>query len=376
VARWLAVLLCLALAPALAGAQPVLVADESSRPARGPARAAGVVLWNHAGNAPRATDPAPALFVEVLRGAGFDVFRLDRPPEGDTLRGATEAVIVAARDLRQRGYRRVVLAGQSAGAWIALAGAASAPGLAEVVIGMAPAAFGSRSENAERAQRNRDDLLRIAERLPPATRVMLFFFAEDDYDPGGRGPALGGVFLRNAVPHLIVDQPEGIRGHGVGLTSGFARRFGGCILAFATRPTLDGLSCARVPPAPLPYRFDTLPGATPPAANDNSPLGRFLGAWRGSLDNGDDVMLVVEGGAPEQVRAVFARGRSRAHVEDRPFSQRRRGRFEPAAGQLVFDAPNQLRLIATLAGRDRMQLAVASPDGARHFSGELRRFAP
>jgi len=368
VTRWLGLLLFLALAPVLAGAQPVLVADEGPRPARGPARAAGVVLWNHAGNAPRATDPAPALFVEVLRNAGFDVFRLDRPPEGDTLRGATEAVIVAARDLRQRGYRRVVLAGQSAGAWIALAGAATAPGLAEVVIGTAPAAFGSRSENAERALRNRDDLLRIA--------VMLFFFAEDDYDPGGRGPALGGVFLRNAVPHLIVDQPDGIRGHGVGLTSGFARRFGGCILAFATRPTLDGLSCARVPPAPLPYRFDTLPGALPSAANDNSPLGRFLGAWRGSLDNGDDVMLVVEGGAPEQVRAVFARGRSRAHVEDRPFSQRRRGRLETEAGQLVFDAPNQLRLIATLAGRDRMQLAVASPDGARHFSGELRRFPP
>jgi hypothetical protein len=112
-------------AAAQARAQPVLVADGGEGTQRGPAAAAGAVIWNHAGDAPRATDPAPAIFVEVLRDAGYDVFRLERPPEGDTIRASTLALVDAGKGLRARGYARIVLAGQSAGGWIAIA----APGV-------------------------------------------------------------------------------------------------------------------------------------------------------------------------------------------------------------------------------------------------------
>lgn len=351
-----------------------MVADDRARHA-GPARAAGALLWSHAGDSPRPTDPAAPPFVDVLRAAGNDVFRLERPPQGDTIAAGVAAVVASARDLRMRGYRRIVLAGQSAGGWISLAAVASAPGLAEAVIATAPAAYGSRTADAARAERNRDELLRILGALRDA-RVMLFFFDADDFDPGGRGEAVAALLGRRGVPHLLVDRPGLFRGHGVGLTSGFARHYGGCILAFLEVPDPAELACEATPPAEVPWRFTGLPDSLPGPANDNSPLGRFVGAWQGSLDNGDDVMLVVEGGSSTRVSALFARGRSRLTKADQPFSQRRTGRLDDATGELVFGASQGLSLRAAPPRDGVLRLEVATTDGKREYRGLLKALSP
>ena len=364
-------------APAAQGEAPrarMLSDDKVARHA-GPSRAAGAVLWSHAGDAPRPTDPTPPPFVDVMRAAGHDVFRLERAPQGDTVAAGVAAVVASARDLRTRGYRRVVLAGQSAGGWISLAAVASAPGLAEAVIATAPAAYGSRTADPARAERNRDELLRILGSVRD-TRVMLFFFDGDDFDPGGRGEAVAALLASRRVSHVLVDRPPSFRGHGVGLTSGFARRYGGCILAFVDISDPAQLACDAVPPAAVPWRFVGLPEVMPAAANDNSPLGRFVGAWQGSLDNGDDVMLVVEGGSSTRVSALFARGRSRLTKADQAFSQRRTGRLDDATGELVFEASQGLALRAAPPRGGALRLEVATADGKRQFSGVLKALSP
>lgn len=355
--------------------RPRLVPDDKASAHAGPARASGALLWSHAGDSPRPTDPAPPPFVDVLRAAGHDVFRLERPPEGDTIAAATAAVIVAARELRARGYRRVVLAGQSAGGWVSLAGVAAVPGLAEAVIATAPAAYGSRAVDATKAERNRDELLRILGAIQGA-RVLLFFFEGDDFDPGGRGAATAEVLGRRGVPHLVVDRPVALRGHGIGLTSGFARRFGTCILAFLDVPDPSSLACEHQPPAAVPWRFSGLPDSLPAPSNDNSPVGRFIGAWQGSLDNGDDVMLVVEGGSTTRVVAFFARGRSRAAASDQPFVQRRTGQVEHATGDLVFAPSQGLSLRARPPRGGAIEILVSASEGKRNFHGLLRPLSP
>lgn len=369
-----ALLLAALAAPVARAQQPVLVPDGEAQARRPPASTAGAVIWNHAGDAPRPTDPAPAIFVEVLREAGYDVFRLERPPEGDTIRSGAMALVDAAKSLRGQGYARIVLAGQSAGGWIAVAAQATSPGLAEAIVVTAPAAYGSKRSDPERAQMNRTELLRLAGFLR-GTRVMAFFFDNDDFDPGGRGPALAELLTARAVPYLIVDRPETLRGHGVGMSSGFARQFGGCILAFVTAPAIDGLACDRTPKAAIPFRFETVPAAMPRPANDNAPLARFVGGWRGSLDNGDDVMLVVEDGDHAAVPAIFARGRSYARAADQPFTQRRQGQFDAERRRLVFDSPRNLRITAVPAAGNRLKVTVVTIDRARELSGILQRFS-
>jgi hypothetical protein len=113
-----------------------------------------------------------------------------------------------------------------------------------------------------------------------------------------------------------------------------------------TLPSTEDLSCERLPAAQLPFEFVNLPERLPRPANDNHPLSGFVGAWRGSLDNGDDVMLIVEDGPLGRVPALFARGRSRDAAGDKAFVQRQHGRFDAEGRILVFDEPERLRITA------------------------------
>ena len=45
---------------------------------------------------------------------------------------------------------------------------------------------------------------------------MISFFNDDPYDPGGRGAKADEILSRRAVPHLILDRPDELIGHGAG----------------------------------------------------------------------------------------------------------------------------------------------------------------
>ncbi len=352
-----------------------LVADQRTTLNQGPSQAIGAVIWNHAGEAPRQADSAPAAFVDLFRAAGFDIYKLERPAEGDKIRASTQALIKAAQDLRARGYGRIVLAGQSAGGWISFGAAATMPGMVDAIVATAPAAYGRVADDPVRAARNRDDLLRMVARLE-RTRVMVFLFEGDEFDPGERGAGLVPALTQRGIPNLVIDRPAGWRGHGVGLSRAFARRFGPCIVAFTIATGTDPVSCDRFADAKIPFEFADIPEPLPQPANDNTPVGGFIGAWRGWLDNGDDVMLIVEGGPSEQVRGVFARGRSRLVMSDKPFVQRRIGRFDPELRSLVFQTPKRPAVTAVLTGTGQLRLSVVNIAGDKTYRGELVRVEP
>ncbi len=196
----------------------------------GPAAAAGVYVWAHGSGAPHGTQPQP--HVRAFNNAGYDVIRFDREANADERVRAGGWLADALRDLRGRGYRRVVVGGQSRGAWngLMMLGTAS---LADVVIAVSPAAHGSGGSTNLSAQF--DDLRAlVADARPSRTRVAFVQFARDAFagDPVGRRalidrlrPSVGGL--------LVIDQPPGIEGHGGGNTALFGEQFGACLLRFA-----------------------------------------------------------------------------------------------------------------------------------------------
>ncbi len=201
---------------------------------QGPERARGVYLWAHgrsAGGADsRGSQPQP--HARAFNNAGYDVVRLDRDPATDETEAGAAWMRLALADLRARGYRRVVAAGQSRGAWNALQ-ALDAPGRADAVIAIAPAAHGPTGSIAHGWAL--DDLRRVvAAARSPGTRIAIANFAGDEFDPDPDGrAAIFGALERRGAALLLLDRPAGLTGHGAGADWRFTLRYATCLLDFA-----------------------------------------------------------------------------------------------------------------------------------------------
>jgi pimeloyl-ACP methyl ester carboxylesterase len=114
-----------------------------SEPARGPQQAKGVVVWSHGRsiNSEDSQSPTP-VYLKSLREDGWDVLRFNRLAKVDSLGESTRHLVDHVAELKQRGYKRVVLAGQSFGGFLSLMAADATPEV-DAVIATAPAAFGS-----------------------------------------------------------------------------------------------------------------------------------------------------------------------------------------------------------------------------------------
>jgi pimeloyl-ACP methyl ester carboxylesterase len=217
-------------------------ADGGSEPL-GPEQARGAVVWSHGRSTTQEDYLAPTPpYMAILRQGGWDTFRFNRHRDDDTLQDSTRALVRAVQELRVRGYPRVVLAGQSFGAFLSLMAAAANENV-DGVLATAPAAFGSFSEYYESWRRNADAFYPMLDALSERTRVMLFFFHGDDFDPGGRGERAEALLSARQLAHLVVDQPAALTGHWGAATPEFAARFGACMLDFLGASTVD----ARIP---------------------------------------------------------------------------------------------------------------------------------
>ena len=131
----------------IAAAQTTLVPVQEEASLLGGERAQGAVIWSHGRSRQTECSLAPTPeYIGVFRAAGWDTFRLNRPRIADTQAASGAALADAAEALKHRGYRRVVLAGQSFGAFISLI-AAGLSDAVDAVIGTAPAAYGSAQSN-------------------------------------------------------------------------------------------------------------------------------------------------------------------------------------------------------------------------------------
>jgi pimeloyl-ACP methyl ester carboxylesterase len=239
-----AAMTAIALAPAAATAQTLITLLPAQEQApRGPARAEGVVIWSH-GRSVEVEDslaPTPEYITE-MRKAGWDTFRLNRLRAGDTLPASGAALAAYAEQFKASGYHRVVLAGQSFGAFISLI-AAGRSNAVDAVIGTAPAAYGNFEDSYDTFRLNATKLYELLENVRRA-RVALVFFHGDEFDPGGRGERALEILARRDVPSLVIDQPARLVSHWAASTHAFTTRFADCLASFAAMDAAHGqLSC-------------------------------------------------------------------------------------------------------------------------------------
>ncbi len=222
-------------------------------PALGPGKAKGVVVWSH-GRSITTEDsksPTPA-YLQALRDDGWDVLRFDRLSRGDTLTDSTKRLVEHTAALKKKGYKQVVLAGQSFGAFLALM-AADASSEVDAVVATAPAAYGSFDEFYDSWRLNATKLYPLLEQVRRA-RVMVFYFHGDDFDPGGRGERSREILAGRGLGYAVVDQPAYLTTHWAASSGLFLRRFGDCIRDFANNDDLNGeMACTP--------RWGTMPSA-------------------------------------------------------------------------------------------------------------------
>ena len=298
-----------------------------SGPQIGPAHAKGVVVWSHGRsiNAEDYKSPTP-VYLQALRHDGWDVMRFDRLARGDTLNRSSRRLADYAVQLKHRGYKQVVLAGQSFGAFLSLMAADDSTAV-DAVVATAPAAYGNFDDFYESWRLNATNLYPLLERVKRA-RVMVFYFHDDDFDPGGRGERSREILAKRRLGYAVVDQPAYFTTHWAASSGLFLRRFGGCISRFADDTTLSGeFACAprwgarpsaemRLPPEladPSPHRAAAAPEG---AAGSGAGRGggrkthRIRDVWYGFYPNGREVLLGVEAVHGDKLTAIYAIGPS------------------------------------------------------------------
>src|SRR5437667_5210730 len=289
----------LASAPAFAvGLDPAF-----DSPAVGPAQAKGAIVWSHGRsiNAEDSESPTPA-YLSALRDDGWDVMRFDRLSHGDTLTDSTKRLIDYTASLKKNGYKQVVLAGQSFGAFLALMAADSSADV-DAVIATAPAAYGSFDDFYDSYRLNATKLYPLFEQVKRA-RVMVFYFHGDDFDPGGRAERSREILSARGLGYAVVDQPAFLTGHWASSSGLFLRRYGSCISEFAENAKLSGEQvCSprwgtnpsaemKLPPElpdTRPQREAATPAPPPTgpgAARDSGKAPQFRDVWYGFYPNG------------------------------------------------------------------------------------------
>jgi pimeloyl-ACP methyl ester carboxylesterase len=355
----------------------------------GPERATGVVVWNHGRsiNTEDSESPSPP-YLRVLRDAGWDVFRFDRPRDGDTLTASTHHLVELVGQLKREHYRRVVLAGQSFGAFLALM-AADASEDVDAVVATAPAAFGNFDEFYDSWRLNATRLYPLLERIKRA-RVMLFYFHGDDFDPGGRGERSRAILSGRQIGFSVIDQPAFLSGHWASSTGLFLRRFGGCIRDFIADDKLASERVCQPVWGEAPSTEMRLPDelvhpraalrATAAASGASAPGGILAAStssggkggrqtWYGFYPNGREVLLAIEDMHGSDLDAVYAIGPGIDENEPAEWS-RRKGHV--ADDEFVFDEKGKSTLRFRPRADGGLSVTWTSADGKTSMEAGLR----
>jgi len=360
-------------------------------PAMGPAKAKGVIVWSHGRsiNAEDSESPSPA-YLTALRDDGWDVMRFDRMSHGDTLSDSTKRLVDYTAQLKHDGYKQVVLAGQSFGAFLSLMAADSSSDV-DAVIATAPAAYGSFDDFYDSWRLNATRLYPLLERVKRA-RVMVFYFHGDDFDPGGRGERSRAILSQRGVGYAIVDQPAYLSGHWASSTGLFLRRYGNCIRDFANNDKLKGeLPCEplwgstpsaelKLPPEladPKLARTAAAPasptGSASPATADGKATGGFRDVWYRFYPNGREVLFGVETAHGDDLSAVYAIGPSVDNKHPAAWT-RRKGRVIEDSFVFEEKGKSTLRLHARQDGG--LSATWISADGKTSMTAHLKPIDP
>jgi pimeloyl-ACP methyl ester carboxylesterase len=337
----------------------------------GPEKAKGAVIWNHGRSVTSEDSEAPTpYYMSVLQDDGWDAFRLNRMRDGDTLQDSSRALIRQVQLLKERGYQKVALSGQSFGAFIALM-AADASDAVDAVIATAPAAYGSFSEFYDSWRRNATNLYPLLETVRRA-RVMLFFFHGDDFDPGGRGERARQILSSRGLEHIVIDQPPLLTGHWAASTGLFVRRYGDCIRNFIEAASLPADEDCSGNWGQAPSKQIALPTTFNPIAAKGASLveNPFVGKWYGFYGNGREVLLAIEKIQRDEVTAIYALGPGLQGGQNAEWV-RRAGRLNE--DELVFKEKGRNTLRYRLRADGKLDATWISTDGKLSMDTILRR---
>ncbi|HEY3067465.1 MAG TPA: alpha/beta hydrolase [Methylomirabilota bacterium] len=336
----------------------------------GPERAQGIIIWNHGINATTEQwrAPTPPAF-RLLQARGWDVVILKRNNLGDAnvdvaLARTVERTLEEARLQRERGYRRVVLAGQSFGGYVTLEAASrSADIFAAVAMapGVRPIGANGRLDTS------------VTERSLRRLKVerVGVIFPKDDALFGNvtRGESANHILAGRRVPYLLLDETSGLTGHAGGIGGRFALMYGLCLNEFLTAPTLPGtrFTC---PPAEdwdaarellMPNAAAT--GVVEDPGSVSGGLGAFTGRWYGLLE--DTIVffgLLESGNAPPRSLYRWAAFRIGGGIFDVALSE----------NHLSVAFPNGAGIVVAPVGGE-MVLTWTSADGTRIVKTVLAR---
>ena len=365
------------------------LAPAFSQPLLGPEQALGAVIWNHGRsiNGEDSESPTPP-YLRVLRNSRWDVFRFNRLRDGDTLTVSARRLVELVSQLKHKGYHRIVLAGQSFGAFLALMAADTSDDV-DAVVATSPAAFGDFDEFYDSWRLNATRLYPLLEKIKRA-RVMLFYFHGDDFDPGGRGERSRAILSARHTGFSVVDQPAFLVGHWASSTGLFLRRFGNCIRDFVDADKLEGERVCEPVWGEAPSSELRLPDELihPRAAvhvttaATGASLTGFAGVsassggksdhrvWYGFYPNGREVLLGLEDVRGQDVGAVYAIGPGIDENQPSEWS-RRNGRL--VEGEFMFEEKGKSTLRFRPRADGGLSVTWTSPDGKTTMEGALRR---
>lgn len=207
----------------------------------GPQQARGVLVFAHGrgerGNMDDSRGSQPQSWTRHFNNAGYDIWRFDRHPNSDETARAARWLRTDLAELRRRGYRHIIVAGQSRGGWNAMM-VLDQPGLADVVIAIASAAHGRGADarnDPQWQQISQLEAILAAGQASSQARLAAANFRDDPYDAEPeRRAALMRQYGQRFAGFLLIDRPEGLIGHSAGASSAFNARYGACLLNFAT----------------------------------------------------------------------------------------------------------------------------------------------
>jgi dienelactone hydrolase len=151
-------------------------------------------------------------------------------------------------ELKAQGYKRVIVGGQSWGAWVSLIAASqNSAGAIDGLLMAAPGRYRGAVVNGApnpKFIKNKTEFLELLQTVSVPTALLAF--KNDPIDPGGRSAEAERVLTTNQVAHLIIDQPAKYTGHGVAWYPMFDFEYGGCIGSFLKKART--MRCPSPPP--------------------------------------------------------------------------------------------------------------------------------
>ena len=155
----------------------------------------------------------------LLHGQGYDLYRFDREWIRDWPGDATE-LADAVRQAKAMGYRRVILAGQSAGAWVSMAAAIARRAGRRRDLGFRRPSRRSQ-EHARRRQWHVRNGSRSCAASSPGPRLVVVNFAGETMTWAAAWMTRVQPSRPRACRRMVISDPPGFKGHGAATDGAF-----------------------------------------------------------------------------------------------------------------------------------------------------------